>query len=208
MLIKSIILWLIFITVEKTCSWKYYGGERLKKLQESDSPILICLWHGYFIFPMIYLKRHFSFAKVVSSTHKDSMVLAYVLKRFGFDLIKGSSSRGAKSVLKKMINQYKNPKSITIITNDGPKGPPRVAKEGSILLAHKSSVKIVFMSGRSSRFWRLPTWDQFVLPKPFSKNEVYINMIDVPKKIKDRDVGNYVNRKMNQIQDELDNIYL
>ena len=37
-----------------------------------------------------------------------------------------------------MIQQYKNPKSITVITNDGPKGPPRIAKEGSILLAHKS----------------------------------------------------------------------
>ena len=208
MSIKSVFLWLIFKAIETTCSWKYSGEDGLKKLQESDSPILVCLWHGYFIFPMIYLKKHFSFARVVSSTHKDSMILASVLKRFGFDLIKGSSTRGAKNVLKKMINQYKNPKSITVITNDGPKGPPRVAKEGSILLAHKSNVKIVFISGRASRFWRLGTWDGFVLPKPFSKNEVYINIIDVPKKVKNDDVGGFVNNKMNQIQDEIDNIYL
>ena len=194
--------------IEKTCSWKYHGEEELKKLQKSESPILICLWHGYFIFPMIYLKRRFSFAKVVSSTHKDSMVLASVLERFGFDLIKGSSTRGAKNVLKKMIKQYKNPQSITVITNDGPKGPPRLAKEGSVLLAHKSKVKIVFISGKSSGFWRLKTWDRFILPKPFSKNDVYIKIVDVPKKIGDKEVGIFVNHQMNQIQDKIDNLYL
>ena len=208
MSIKSIILWLVFIVVERASSWKYHGEEDLKKLQKSGSPILICLWHGYFIFPMIYLKKQFSFAKVVSSTHKDSMVLASVLERFGFDLIKGSSTRGAKNVLKKMIKQYKNPQSITVITNDGPKGPPRLAKEGSVLLAHKSKVKIVFISGKSSDFWRLKTWDKFILPKPFSKNEVYINIIDVPKNIEDKEVGGFVNHQMNKIQDKIDNLYL
>ncbi len=194
--------------VEKTCSWKYHGEEELQVLQKSDSPILICLWHGYFIFPMVYLKRQFSFAKVVSSTHKDSMVLASVLERFGFDLIKGSSTRGAKNVLKKMIKQYKNPQSITVITNDGPKGPARVAKEGSILLAHKSRAKIIFMSGTASGFWRLKTWDKFILPKPFSKNEIYIKVIDVPKKIADKEVGDFVNHQMNKEQDKIDHIYL
>ena len=208
MSIKSIILWLIFIFIEKTCSWKYHGEEKLKEIHSSNSPILICLWHGYFIFPMIYLKQNYSFSKVVSSTHKDSMVLAAVLQKFGFSLIKGSSSRGAKNVLKKMIKQYKKPQSITIITNDGPKGPPRVAKEGSILLARKSGAKIIFVSGKSNKYWRLKTWDRFILPKPFSKNDVYISTIDVPKKIKDKDVGLFVGSKMNQIQDQIDSVDL
>ena len=103
MSIKSIILWIVFIFIEKTCSWKYHGEERLREMHSSNYPVLICLWHGYFIFPMIFLKRNYSFSKVVSSTHKDSMVLAAVLQKFGFSLIKGSSSRGAKNVLKKII---------------------------------------------------------------------------------------------------------
>ena len=107
-----------------------------------------------------------------------------------------------------MIKQYKNPESITIITNDGPKGPPRVAKEGSILLAHKSNVKIIFISGRSNKYWRLKTWDRFVLPKPFSKNNVYINIIDLPQKIEDKEVGSFVSSKMNKIQDEIDSVDL
>ncbi len=208
MSIKSIILWIVFIFIEKTCSWKYHGEEKLREIHESSRPVLICLWHGYFIFPMIFLKRNYSFSKVVSSTHKDSMVLAAVLQKFGFSLIKGSSSRGAKNVLKKMIGQYKNPQSITIITNDGPKGPPRVAKEGSILLAHKSKAKIIFISGKSNKFWRLKTWDRFILPKPFSKNDVYINAIDLPQKIKDKEVGSFVSSEMNKIQDKIDSIDL
>ena len=208
MLIKSLILWIVFIFIEKTCSWRYYGTENFKKLHASESAVLVCLWHGYFIFPMIYLKRFFPFAKVVSSTHRDSMVLAKVLQKFGFNLIKGSSTRGAKNVLKKMIKQYKNPQSITAITNDGPKGPPRVAKKGSILLAHKSNVKIVFITGKSSNFWSLKTWDSFKLPKPFSKNNIYINIIDVPNNIKSKEVPLFVNSKMNKIQDEVNSLDL
>lgn len=204
MLIKSFILWIVFVFVEKTCSWKYHGDESFKKLRSSQCSVLVCLWHGYFIFPMIYLKRFFPDAKVVSSTHRDSLVLASVLKKFGFSLIKGSSTRGAKNVLKQMIKQYKKPHSITVITNDGPKGPPRIAKEGSVLLAYKSNVKIVFISGKSSNYWNLKTWDRFVLPKPFSKNDIYIQSIDLPPNIKKEDVSYFVNSKMNQIQDEID----
>ena len=61
---------------------------------------------------MIYFKRFLPQIQVVSSTHNDSNILANVLKKYGFYLIKGSSSRGAKNVLKEMISAYKKSNSI------------------------------------------------------------------------------------------------
>ena len=166
MKIKSFILWFLFLIVDKTCHWRYQGQDNLNKLIESDSPILLCMWHGNFIFPMIYFKRFLPQIQVVSSTHNDSNILANVLKKYGFYLIKGSSSRGAKNVLKEMIAAYKKSDSIIAITNDGPKGPPRIAKEGSVTLAYKLNAHIVFMTGRASNFWKIKTWDCFIFPKP------------------------------------------
>ena len=62
----------------------------------------------------------------------------------------------------------KNPSAIIAITNDGPKGPAKIAKSGSIALALKYNAHIIAMSCCASKYWRLPSWDKTMIPKPFS----------------------------------------
>jgi len=204
MLIKYAILKFVFFTIQITSSWKYHGVENFKRLIGSNQPVLICVWHGFFIFPMNFLKNYYKETKIVSSTHPDSMVLAKVLNDYGFSLIKGSSTRGSKNVIKEMMRDLKDSNSIIAITNDGPKGPARVAKGGAISLAKKFNAKLVFISGRSSNYIKLKTWDSFIMPKPFSKNEVYINEINYPNDEIADDIGKYISDKMNEIQKNID----
>tara|TARA_B100001741_G_C16332247_1_gene495546 strand:- start:69 stop:698 length:630 start_codon:yes stop_codon:yes gene_type:complete len=204
MLIKYAILKFVFFIIQITSSWKYHGVENFKRLIGSNQPVLICVWHGFFIFPMNFLKNYYKETKIVSSTHPDSMVLAKVLNDYGFSLIKGSSTRGSKNVIKEMMRDLKDSNSIIAITNDGPKGPARVAKGGAISLAKKFNAKLVFISGRSSNYIKLKTWDSFIMPKPFSKNEVYINEINYPNDEIADDIGKYISDKMNEIQKNID----
>ena len=204
MLIKYAILKFVFFIIQITSSWKYHGVENFRKLIGSNHPVLICVWHGFFIFPMNFLKNYYKETKIVSSTHPDSMVLAKVLNDYGFSLIKGSSTRGSKNVIKEMMRGLKDSNSIIAITNDGPKGPARVAKGGAISLAKKFNAKLVFISGRSSNYIKLKTWDSFIMPKPFSKNEVYINEISFPNDEIADDIGKYISDKMNEIQKNID----
>ena len=204
MLIKYAILKFVFFIIQITSSWKYHGLENFRRLIGSNQPVLICVWHGFFIFPMNFLKNYYKETKIVSSTHPDSMVLAKVLNDYGFSLIKGSSTRGSKNVIKEMMRGLKDSNSIIAITNDGPKGPARVAKGGAISLAKKFNAKLVFISGRSSNYIKLKTWDSFIMPKPFSKNEVYINEISYPNDENTDDIGKYISDKMNEIQKNID----
>ena len=204
MFIKYIILKFVFFMIEKTSSWKYHNLDLFKKLCQSDRPIVICVWHGCFIFPMNFLKNHYIETKLVSSTHPDSMVLAKVLKGYGFSLIKGSSTRGAKNVIKEMMANLKNQDSIIAITNDGPKGPARVAKGGAIALAQKFNARLVFITGKSNNYFKLKTWDSFIMPKLFSKNDIYINEIICPKDKNSEELGIYISNKMNEIQNKID----
>ncbi len=153
-LIKYIILKFIFFIIQISTSWKYHGVERFNKLVVSNQPVLVCVWHGYFIFPMIFLKKYYKQTKIVSSTHPDSMVLAKVLNDYGFNLIKGSSTRGAKNVIREMMKNLRDTSSIIAITNDGPKGPARIAKGGAVSLAMKLNAKLVFISGKSDSCFR------------------------------------------------------
>tara|TARA_Y100000768_G_scaffold386097_1_gene373686 strand:- start:3399 stop:4028 length:630 start_codon:yes stop_codon:yes gene_type:complete len=204
MLIKYAILKFVFFIIQITSSWKYHGVENFRRLIGSNQPVLICVWHGFFIFPMNFLKNYYKETKIVSSTHPDSMVLAKVLNDYGFSLIKGSSTRGSKNVIKEMMRGLKDSNSIIAITNDGPKGPARIAKGGAISLAKKFNAKLVFISGRSSNYIKLKTWDSFIMPKPFSKNEVYINEIRYPNDEIADDIGKYISDKMNEIQKNID----
>ena len=65
-----------------------------------------------------------------------------------------------------MSNLFKNENAAIIVTVDGPKGPRKVAKEGSVKLAKKYNVPIVAASAISSSFWELPSWDKTKIPKP------------------------------------------
>jgi hypothetical protein len=55
---------------------------------------------------------------------------------------------------------------------DGPRGPARQAKEGVAHIACASGAPIMPVSAVPSRYWRLGSWDGFVIPKPFARIEI------------------------------------
>ena len=167
-LILKTILKIILNTVLLTCNWKTYNKDVFVTAKEKGKPIFLCCWHSRFIL----IARYFQYIKQpiwsVSSTHKDSELMAGILSGWGLKLIRGSSTRGWSHVLKQLIKLFQKKDSIIAITNDGPKGPPMVAKKGSVALALKNNAQIIAVSGTASRFWTLPSWDKTVIPKPFS----------------------------------------
>ena len=56
-----------------------------------------------------------------------------------------------------------------VITPDGPRGPVYRPGGGIILLAQKTRARIVPLNLEYSRCWRLPSWDKFILPRPFAR---------------------------------------
>ncbi len=157
-------LFIVFIT----CKWKVHNKNLFLSYQRKNSPILICCWHTSFLLVARYFKKISLGVWAVSSTHRDSEIMAKILRSWKFKLIKGSSTRGWSNVLKSMIDLFKKPKNIIAVTNDGPKGPPFVAKKGSISLALKYGAQIVAVSGTATHYWTLPSWDKTIIPKPFS----------------------------------------
>jgi len=65
------------------------------------------------------------------------------------------------------------------VTPDGPKGPRHHISDGAIGLALKSKLPIFVMNFKSKHFWQLKSWDRFVIPKPFTKLDFYIQSISL-----------------------------
>jgi len=134
------------------------------------------LWHNrLLVFPLI-LRRFFPqrHGAALISASRDGDLLADAVQRFGYDVVRGSSSRlGASAILQ--LTQVLASGRDVVITPDGPRGPAYELGPGIIFLAQKSGAPVLPINLEYSRCWRLGSWDRFIVPWPFAKVRVLIN---------------------------------
>ena len=110
---------------------------------------------------------------VLTSRSFDGEYIARFIQRFGYGAARGSSTRGGAGAVVEMVRLMRAG-CTTAFTIDGPKGPRRVAKLGSVLLAKKSGQPLMPVTMALARYWTLPSWDRFQIPKPFTRARVYV----------------------------------
>lgn len=146
-----------------------------------QEPIIFACWHGELLMlPYLYLHyRQTPHAKVLISSHFDGAFISKTIKYFGLETIAGSTNRNAVRALIEAIKAIKDGYDIGI-TPDGPKGPRHEVADGIIVMAQKTKAKIVLVSTKPTKFWRVNSWDKFTIPKPFGTLHYYASeMLDV-----------------------------
>ncbi len=126
------------------------------------------LWHQRLFIPAGFFRR--SGFRVVISQHSDGEMIAGALKRLGMDPVRGSTTRGGAKVVRELLREdAQRSRFFIVITSDGPRGPARFFQAGAVYLASKTGLPIYANAITIKSFWRLPSWDRFFLPKPFTK---------------------------------------
>jgi lysophospholipid acyltransferase (LPLAT)-like uncharacterized protein len=128
-----------------------------------------CLWHNRLLV-MPYILKRFTpnrhGAALISASH-DGDLLTDAIHRFGFDVVRGSTSRlGASALLQ--LSQVLEGGGDVVITPDGPRGPAYELGPGLVFLAQKTGASILPINLEYSSCWRFNNWDRFILPRPFS----------------------------------------
>lgn len=153
------ILWL-------TVKAKFIGKENIEDIVSKGKNYILCFWHGNLLL-MIYAFKGYKRTFLVSY-HRDGELITKVIKRFGVEETRGSSSKGGTKALLSLLKKAKNGYSIAF-TPDGPKGPAQKAQSGIVELARLSKLPIIPVGFFSKKCKKLNSWDSFVLPFPFSK---------------------------------------
>ncbi len=136
----------------------------------ADQNYIGALWHNrLLIFPFV-LRRFFSnrHGAALISASRDGDLLADAITRFGFDVVRGSSSRLGASAILQLTDVLASGGDV-VITPDGPRGPAYELGPGIIYLAQKSRAAVLPVNMEYSSCWRLKSWDRFILPRPFAK---------------------------------------
>ncbi len=171
-----------------------------KRYHFIDAPIegqcMAVTWHAeLLISPQVYKKlRKYQNTSAIIAQHYDGELIARTFSFLNIVPLRGSSRRGAKSVLIAAIKALKEGSSI-MITPDGPKGPRYSMSDGAVSLALRSNLPLMVVNYKPSSYWMLSSWDKFIIPKPFSTLEIYHQIIDISGIEKDK-AKKYLKEKM------------
>ena len=133
------------------------------------------LWHNrLLIFPLV-LRRFFPHrdGAALISASRDGDLLSDAIRRFDYDVVRGSSSKLGATGLLQLSEVLAGGRDV-VITPDGPRGPAYELGPGIIFLAQKTSAAVLPMNMEYSSCWRVKSWDRFIIPKPFSNVRVII----------------------------------
>ena len=145
------------------------NGATIENLKREKQNFVLAFWHGTMLLPW-YLHGNPSFAALTSKS-KDGDLLARILKKWKYNVVRGSSSVGGDVALGIMIDYTKNDYSIAI-TPDGPRGPRHKFKAGAVITAKKANVPIVLSGVGYKKRKVLKNWDKFEIPFFFSRAKI------------------------------------
>src|SRR5437588_12162305 len=120
---------------------------------------IAALWHNRLLLISFVLKKFFPQrpgAGLISAS-RDGDMIADVTRRFGFDVVRGSSSRMGAAALLELSNVLSSGHDV-LITPDGPRGPAYELGPGISLLAQKTGAPVVPIHMEHSSRWREQSW--------------------------------------------------
>ena len=174
----NFILYFLVSVLCKTLRVSFTNKDSIDKLELSGKNYVLAFWHGTMLLPW-YLNKSKSFAALISKS-KDGDLLNKILKRWNYNVIRGSSSVGGDVALGIMVDFAKNNNSIAV-TPDGPRGPAFKLKAGAVVTAKKSGLPLILLGIGYKKKKLLKSWDSFQIPFFFTKanavfsEPIYIN---------------------------------
>ena len=155
------------------------GAEVLEAARRDPGQYILCFWHSRFVLmPYCYPGPRIV---VLSSNHRDAEALVRILRKFGIEQARGSSTSGGATGLRQILCKVGEGCDVGL-TPDGPRGPRRRVQPGVVAVARFTGLPIIPVTFSASPSRRLRTWDGTLLPKFFSKGVfIYGDPLVVPR---------------------------
>ncbi|MEY4489778.1 MAG: hypothetical protein RIQ79_2286 [Verrucomicrobiota bacterium] len=146
---------------------------------EADKPTLFVLWHNR-LFIAAEISRRFRPSRplhALVSASKDGAWLTAFFEAVGLRVVRGSSHRGGREAVSALVQMLRAGHDAGI-TPDGPRGPIYQFKPGALIVARRAKVRVALVGMVYDHSWRLPSWDRFHLPHPFTTVWLETKLLD------------------------------
>ncbi len=145
---------------------------------------LYAFFHEVMLFPAYYWA--WPEMQILISDHRDGELITQVVRRLGFGVVRGSTTRGGARALREMTHRVD--RGHLCVTPDGPRGPRRHVHQGLAYLSSRTGLPIVGAGMAFRNPWRAKSWDRFAVPRPFAPAACVVPAPVVVPPDADRDV--------------------
>lgn len=185
------------------------GAENEKKaIDMSGDRVIYASWHQRLFYQVHRLRNRR--VTVMISQSRDGEYIARFVNLLGLRDVRGSSTRGGVDALKDLVRRMRDGANGGMIP-DGPTGPPREAKIGTIILGRLTGAPIIPISWGADRCWIFNSWDRFMIPKPFARISYYYGEpIIVPHSARGpemEELRKLLDEKLNNITRQCDEVF-
>lgn len=164
--ILPFIVYTFYSALRLTWRVRIIESPEMKAAIETGRPFILAHWHGDEL-GILHLLRRYRPA-VMTSTSKDGELMDAVVKKFGAQTSRGSSTRGGVSALKGMLRLAKDGWRPSIAV-DGPKGPYHKVKPGIFEISKLTGLEIFPLTVECDRAHVFhKAWNKTFLPLPFA----------------------------------------
>ena len=166
---KKLLVRLLYFAVRALCATVRLRVEReheTNQLVEERGGLLVT-WHGRTLIPVNRFRRRKKFHGLISMS-KDGDLQAEIFKCYRMGVVRGSTGRRAVLATREVLTLLERG-HVVICTPDGPRGPIGVAQAGALYFAQRTGLPIVPAGIAANPCWKLGSWDQYLIPKPFSR---------------------------------------
>ena len=136
--------------------------------RRSGARYIYAFFHEVMLFPAYFWA--WPEMQILISDHRDGELIAQVVRRLGFGVVRGSTTRGGARALREMAHRVDH--GHLCVTPDGPKGPRRHVHQGLAYLSSRTGLPIVGAGMAFADPWRAQSWDRFAVPRPFSRRRL------------------------------------
>ncbi len=162
-----------------TASYRLHRLEGAEHLDRAlEPPAMLACWHEQLALSLLLVRRRLLPAggpvSILSSHSDDGELAARVARAWGIRVTRGSTSRGGREAVLSLYRELVKHRSTLLLTPDGPRGPARRPKAGSIVLAAMSGAPIVPAGLAADRGLRLRSWDRMIVGAPFTRVAVAV----------------------------------
>ncbi len=137
------------------------------------------------------------------SRSRDGEYANRVALNLGFYSVRGSTKKGGKNAMYELIDELRKGGHTAGMMSDGPTGPPRILKMGTIKIAKETGKPIIPMMYGARRRIVFRSWDHYFLPVPFTGIVIYHDSpIFVPQNA-DEEGCEHIRREVERIMNEM-----
>ncbi|HNY64004.1 MAG TPA: DUF374 domain-containing protein [Deltaproteobacteria bacterium] len=183
------------------------GRERSALLASGGA--VYATWHQR----MFYFFHDFGRRNIIMmiGRSKDGDYADAIAHLLGFQSVRGSRVRDGHRAMYELVKRLSRGAHAAGMMGDGPNGPPRVLKGGTVRIAKMTGKPIIPMMYGARRTIILGSWDRYMVPMPFTDIVVYHgNPVYVPgdaNKGETEGIRVEVERTLNEMADVCDSYW-